>query len=62
MDKNIVHGMIDQQLLRSRVLDYGERTIFIFGPMSMVKAMQELCLNGGCSINKILIETFSGYL
>lgn len=60
-DKTCVFGRIDKSLLLNKIEDYKDRILFIFGPPRMVKAMQDLCLEVGCSKDKLIIENFIGY-
>lgn len=60
-DKNCIFGCIDKDLVIARVNDYAERVFFIFGPPKMVEAMQDLCLEIGCSKENIKTEKFIGY-
>ncbi|MFA4889606.1 MAG: FAD-dependent oxidoreductase [Candidatus Omnitrophota bacterium] len=60
-EKNCIFGRIDRNLILRYMPDYKERVILIFGPPKMVEAMQELCLESGCSKDKIKTENFIGY-
>ncbi|MFC1709034.1 FAD-dependent oxidoreductase [Candidatus Omnitrophota bacterium] len=60
-DKNCIAGRIDKNLFINKIKDYCERMFFIFGPPRMVGAMQNLCLETGCSKDCVKAENFVGY-
>lgn len=60
-DNTCVFGRIDKGLVQQRVCDLSQRLTFIFGPPKMVEAMNNLCLDLGCGIDKIKTESFLGY-
>lgn len=60
-DSRISSGMIDKDFVLNHIPDYQERTFFIFGPPAMVKAMEAICKELGCSPKKIKTENFAGY-
>lgn len=59
-DPECLYGSIDDNLLAVNMPDARERTIFIFGPPGMVKAMFEVCLKTGRK-ERIKTENFIGY-
>ena len=61
VDKNCIAGRIDNNLLVEKIKDFRERMFFIFGPPRMVGAMQNLCLETGCSKDYVKTENFIGY-
>jgi ferredoxin-NADP reductase len=60
-DKKCIFGKIDKKLISDKKCDLSGRMIFIFGPPSMVKAMQNLCDDCGCGKENVKIENFIGY-
>jgi ferredoxin-NADP reductase len=54
-------GFINEEMLRRRVPDWKDRTVFVFGPPAMVKATRELCAAMGIEKEHVLFETFAGY-
>ncbi|MBD3264593.1 MAG: xylene monooxygenase, partial [Candidatus Omnitrophica bacterium] len=56
-----IRDRINESLLKDKVKDWPERIIFIFGPPSMVKAMERLCPGLGCKNKNIKTENFVGY-
>lgn len=54
-------GRIDKELLNHTITDHPDRTMFLFGPPSMVNAMEGLCRETGCDREKIKTENFTGY-
>ena len=56
-----LNGLIDHDAIVRRMSDYRDRTIYVFGPPVMVKAMAELCRNEGASPEQIRTENFVGY-
>ena len=59
-DSECLSGYIDEQTLAARMPDARDRTIFIFGPPVMVKAMHEVCLKNVPG-EQIKTENFLGY-
>ena len=53
-------GHIDENMLAARIPDAQDRTIFIFGPPGMVKAVFEVCLKN-VPKKQIELESFLGY-
>ena len=60
-DRTCMFGTINTSLVKSRVSDPAERTFFIFGPPRMVETMQQVCLELGCSGERVKTENFVGY-
>ncbi|MBU1113034.1 MAG: FAD-dependent oxidoreductase [Candidatus Omnitrophica bacterium] len=56
-----IFGKIDKDLLLDKVKDKQERIFYLIGPPKMVTAMKEVCLEIGCSQDKLKIENFIGY-
>ncbi|MCX5642743.1 MAG: FAD-dependent oxidoreductase [Candidatus Omnitrophica bacterium] len=59
-DAECLSGYIDEQTLAARMPDAQDRTIFIFGPPGMVKAMLEVCPKN-VPREQIKTENFLGY-
>ena len=59
-DPEYLYGYIDENVLTTRMPDARDRTIFIFGPPGMVKAMFEVCLKS-VRREQIKTENFFGY-
>ena len=59
-DSECFYGYIDENILTARMPDARDRTIFIFGPPGMVKAMFEACLKN-VPREQIKTENFLGY-
>jgi len=59
-DSECLYGFIDENVLTTRMPDARDRTIFIFGPPGMVKAMFEVCLKN-VPKEQIKTENFLGY-
>ncbi len=55
------YGRIDRAFIEGRDPWFRERTVFIFGPPSMVAEMRELCLHMGCPAVNLKSEGFTGY-
>lgn len=60
-DSTCISGRITKELVIQNLKDISERLFFIFGPPKMVEAMNALCLEIGCSKEKIKTESFIGY-
>ena len=60
-DSKCIFGRIDKALITANTPDLKERIFFIFGPPKMVEAMKGICLELGCSEEKIKTESFIGY-
>jgi glycine betaine catabolism B len=60
-DKTCIHGVIDKEMMVEKVYELNKRMFFIFGPPKMVEAMDNLCLDLGCSKESIKTERFVGY-
>lgn len=54
-------GFITEDMLRRRVPDFVQRTVFVFGPPNMVKSARTLCASLGLGNDRVLFETFMGY-
>ena len=59
-DSECSYGVIDEKVLTNNMPDARDRTIFIFGPPGMVKAMFEVCLKN-VRREQIKTENFLGY-
>ncbi|MFH0796633.1 MAG: FAD-dependent oxidoreductase [Candidatus Omnitrophota bacterium] len=59
-DPECLYGRIDENVLATRMPDARDRTILIFGPPGMVKAMFEVCLKN-VRREQIHTENFFGY-
>ncbi|HNS32194.1 MAG TPA: FAD-dependent oxidoreductase [bacterium] len=59
-DPDCFYGYIDEKFLSGKIPDAGERTVFIFGPPAMVKAMSDACHMKVPGEN-IKTERFAGY-
>lgn len=60
-DKTCIFGTINKDLVRERMCDPQERTMFIFGPPQMAEAMKGLAGEVGVSEANIKTESFIGY-
>lgn len=60
-DSRCIFGRINKELISQNAPDFRERIFFIFGPPRMVETMKVLCLELGCSQEKIKTESFIGY-
>jgi len=60
-DKTCIRGVIDKEMMVEKVYELNKRIFFIFGPPKMVEAMDNLCLDLGCSKENIKTERFVGY-
>lgn len=60
-DEKVFTGLIDKQFVLKQIPDYKERTLYIFGPPAMVKAMETICNDLGCAPEKVKAENFVGY-
>ncbi|MFH0762890.1 MAG: FAD-dependent oxidoreductase [Candidatus Omnitrophota bacterium] len=60
-DAAYIFGRINADLLGQERWRLKERVLFIFGPPKMVGAMNNLCLELGCSKESLKIENFIGY-
>jgi ferredoxin-NADP reductase len=60
-NKNYVYGRIDKDSVKNNSDNIKERIFYMIGPPKMVAAMKEICLNIGCSQDKIKTENFVGY-
>jgi len=60
-DKNFIYGRINQDLIKEQMPDLNLRTLFIFGPPQMVKAMQDISLSIGIDKKNLKVENFIGY-
>ena len=60
-DKTCIRGVIDKGMVIEKVYELNKRIFFIFGPPRMVEAMDNLCLDLGCSKENIKTERFVGY-
>jgi len=60
-DRTCIRGVIDKDMVTDKVYEINKRIFFLFGPAGMVKAMNELCLDLGCSRENIKTENFVGY-
>lgn len=60
-DKSCIFGRIDRVLLTEKLKVSDNRIFFVFGPPKMVEAMNNLCLETGCSKENIKTESFIGY-
>lgn len=58
---SFIKGFISEDIVKQYMPDYKDRMICIFGPPKMVSAIKEVCINIGCSSEKIEIENFVGY-
>jgi ferredoxin-NADP reductase len=54
-------GMINPEMIKETIPDYGERVFYICGPPGMVKAMEGLLHNIGILKANIKEENFAGY-
>jgi ferredoxin-NADP reductase len=60
-DKKCIFGFINKDLITKRIDDFSQRMVFIYGPPSMVKAMQDICCVFNCAKNNVKTESFLGY-
>lgn len=60
-NKQYLTGVIARQTVEAKISDYQKRIFFIFGPPRMVTAMNNICLEIGCSPELIKTENFIGY-
>lgn len=60
-DGVFIKGFITDEIVKKYMPDYKERMMCIFGPPKMVAAMKEICINIGCSKDKVESESFIGY-
>jgi ferredoxin-NADP reductase len=60
-DKICLFGRLNRDLLCSKLDDWCERIVFIFGPPAMVDGMKEITKELGCSEGNIKTEKFIGY-
>ncbi|MBU1863150.1 MAG: FAD-dependent oxidoreductase [Candidatus Omnitrophica bacterium] len=60
-DKHYVRGFLNKDILLSKIPDWNERFIFVFGPPSMVTAMENICIGIACNKEMIKTESFIGY-
>jgi glycine betaine catabolism B len=56
-----IGGKLDLNILSSKIKDWQERTVFVFGPPKMVDTIKPLCLNVGCLACNLKTEGFIGY-
>ena len=60
-DNTCIQGRINAPIVKDKVYQLQERVLFVFGPPNMVEAMNNLCLELGCSKDNIKTESFIGY-
>ncbi|MFA5156719.1 MAG: FAD-dependent oxidoreductase [Candidatus Omnitrophota bacterium] len=60
-DNTCIRGVIDKEMVSEKVYELNKRIFFLFGPPGMVAAMNNLCLDLGCSGENIKAENFVGY-
>jgi glycine betaine catabolism B len=60
-DNKCLQGYINEELVSSKLDNFKERILFIFGPPGMTAAMAKLCDNVGCNPDKVKKEGFLGY-
>lgn len=60
-DAGISYGRIDKEFLSKHLPRDPDIHVFIFGPPRMEKDMEDLCLEAGCSREKLHAEKFAGY-
>jgi len=60
-DFKCISGRINKDILVASVDDWQKRMFFVFGPPSMIGAMNNLCKEAGCNENMVKMESFIGY-
>jgi ferredoxin-NADP reductase len=60
-DPTCIFGKVDTALVKEKMCDIHEKTMFIFGPPKMVDAMNTLCVQLGCDMANVKRENFIGY-